>query len=202
MNRLFIFILTVSLLSACSTAPEKLVPEAALETKPQLWLEHQLAMSGITSWNLKGRLGVKNEKESGSATLLWDQSFANYELRVLAPLGQGTYILKGSRDGVIMQGPKQMFRMASTAEQLLYEELGWKVHLRGLKYWVRGIPEPYMIYSGLELDEQGRLTNMQQSGFDIRILRYADHNGVSLPEKLVIESDFIRLKLIIKSWKT
>jgi outer membrane lipoprotein LolB len=196
-NRLLPLLLAVSLLGACSA-----VPQVDADLKPQLWLEHQITINGINSWNISGRLAVKNEKESGTATLLWDQSFANYELRVIAPLGQGTYILKGTRDGVVMQGPKNKFTMAKTAEQLLYEALGWKVYLNGLKYWIRGVPDPYMIYSELSLDEKGRLTNMQQSGFNVSVLRYTDHNGISLPEKLVIESNDIRLKLIIKSWET
>ncbi len=197
MIRLIPLLLAVSLLGACTTAPK--IIDADL--KPQLWLEHQIAIHAINSWDINGRLAVKNEQDSGTATLLWNQSPTNYELRVIAPLGQGTYILKSTRDGVIMQGPDNTFRMAQTAEQLLYEALGWKLHLNGLKYWVRGVPEPYMIFSGLKLDEKGRLMNMQQSGFDISVLRYVDHNGISLPEKLVIKSDDIQLKLIIQNWK-
>ena len=133
-------------------------------------------------------MGVKNEKDSGTATLLWEQSFADYELRVIAPLGQGTYILKGTRDGVVMQDPNNKITMAKTAEQLLYQALGWKIHINGLKYWIRGVPEPYMTYSELLLDDKGRLTNMKQSGFDVSVLRYTEQNGISLPEKLSIKS--------------
>jgi len=195
--RLLPLLLAVSLLAACSSAPK-----IDKDSKPQLWLKHQIAISDITAWNINGRLGVKSEKNSGTATMLWEQSFADYELRVIAPLGQGTYILKGTRDGVVMHGPKNKITMAKTAEQLLYEALGWKIHLNGLKYWVRGVPEPYMVYSELSLDEKGRLTNMKQSGFDVSVLRYTEHNGIFLPEKLTIKSDDIQLKLVIKVWKT
>ncbi len=197
MIRLLPLLLAVSLLAACSSAPK-----IDKDSKPQLWLKHQIAISDITAWNINGRLGVKSEKNSGTATMLWEQSFADYELRVIAPLGQGTYILKGTRDGVVMHGPKNKITMAKTAEQLLYEALGWKIHLNGLKYWVRGVPEPYMVYSELSLDEKGRLTNMKQSGFDVSVLRYTEHNGIFLPEKLTIKSDDIQLKLVIKVWKT
>jgi len=195
--RLLPLLLAVSLLAACSSAPK-----IDKDLKPQLWLEHQIAINGITAWNINGRLAVKNEKDSGTATLLWEQSFANYELRLIAPLGQGTYILKGTSGGVVMQDPKNISTKAETAEQLLYEALGWKIHINGLKYWVRGIPEPYMIYSELLLDEKGRLTNMKQSGFDVSVLRYTKQNGISLPEKLTIKSNDIQLKLVIKDWKT
>ena len=197
MIRLLPLLLAVYLLAACSSAPK-----IDKDSKPQLWLKHQIAISDITAWNINGRLGVKSEKNSGTATMLWEQSFADYELRVIAPLGQGTYILKGTRDGVVMHGPKNKITMAKTAEQLLYEALGWKIHLNGLKYWVRGVPEPYMVYSELSLDEKGRLTNMKQSGFDVSVLRYTEHNGIFLPEKLTIKSDDIQLKLVIKVWKT
>lgn len=126
------------LLGACSTPPQI---DSSL--KSQLWLERQIAVGSINSWEIKGRVAVKNEKESGSATLHWSQSYANYELRLITPLGQGTYLLKGSSDGVTMHDPKNRVMMAKSAEKLLYEGLGWKLHLDGLKYWVRGIPEPY-----------------------------------------------------------
>ena len=197
MIRFLPLLLAVSLLAACSSAPK-----IDKDLKPQLWLEHQIAINGITAWNINGRLGVKNEKDSGTATLLWEQSYADYELRVIAPLAQGTYILKGTRDGVVMHGPKNKITTANTAEQLIYQALGWKIHINGLKYWVRGVPEPYMTYSELLLDDKGRLTNMKQSGFDVSILRYTEQNGISLPEKLSIKSDDIQLKLIIKVWKT
>ena len=196
MNRLLL-LLAVSLLSACSSSPKI---DSGL--KSQLWLEHQLVVSGINSWKIKGRIAVKNDKESGTATLHWNQNHSNFELRVVAPLGQGTYILKGTPDGVIMQDPKKNVMMAETPEKLLYEGLGWDISLDGLVYWVRGIPDPNIDFSQLLLDDKGRLSNMKQSGFKISVLRYTDYNGVSLPEKIFIESDNIQLKLIIQNWKT
>jgi outer membrane lipoprotein LolB len=41
---------------------------------------------------------------------------------------------------------------------------------------------------------------MKQSGFNISVSRYADLDGVSLPEKLTIKSDNIKLKVIIQNW--
>jgi outer membrane lipoprotein LolB len=194
--RLFLLCLIVSLISACAQLPEI---DAGL--KSQLWLEHQLAVGEIQSWNVKARVAVKNDKGSGTVTLLWDQFISNYEIRFITPLGQGTYILTGAPDGVVMKGPKNKIMMADTAEQILREGLGWDVHLKGLKYWVRGLPEPGINYSELLLDEKGRLSNMEQSGFNVSVSRYTEQDGVSLPEKLTIKSDGLKLKVIIQSWK-
>ncbi len=196
MKRLLSLLLGISLFSACTQSPKI---DSGIKT--QLWLEHQIVASAIQSWNLKGRVAVKNEKESGTVTLFWNQSPANYELRFVAPLGQGTYILNGSAEGVVMKAPKDITIKADTAEELLREGLGWDVYLNGLKYWVRGLPEPEIQYGELLLDEQGRLTNMEQSGFNISVSRYTEQDGVSLPEKLTIKSDNIQLKVIIQSWE-
>jgi outer membrane lipoprotein LolB len=190
-----LIILAASLLNACSS-----LPKTEPHVQAQLWLEHQLAVSEITSWNINGRIAVKNDKQSGTVTLHWNQFISNYELRFIAPLGQGTYILTGSPDGVVLKGPKNKILTAETPEKLLYEGLGWDVHLDGLKYWVRGLPEPGINYSELTLDEKGRLSNMEQSGFNISVSRYTEQDGVSLPNKLSIKSDNIQLKVVIQNW--
>ncbi len=194
--RVFILMLAVSLFSACTQ-----LPKIDADTKSQLWLEHQLAVGEIQSWNIKGRVAVKNEKESGTVTLLWNQFLSNYELRFIAPLGQGTYILTGTPDGVVMKGPKDNTMKADTPEQILQDGLGWDVHLNGLKYWVRGLPEPDVSYAALLLDDKGRLSNMEQSGFNVSISRYNETEGLSLPEKLTIKSDSIKLKVVIQNWE-
>jgi len=155
----------------------------------------------MQQWKFKGRIAVKNERENVTATLLWNQQDANYELRFIAPLGQGTYILKGSDSGVMMQAPKDKTYYADSPEELIKRSLGWDVHMAGLRYWIRGIPEPGITYSELLLDDKGRLTNMEQSGFNVSIARYSDESDVSLPQKLTIKSDKIRLKLVIQSWE-
>ena len=77
------------MIASCSA-----IPKIDEDLKSQLWFEHQIAITGINVWNLNGRLGIKNQKNSGTLSFLWEQSYADYELRFIAPLGQGTYILK------------------------------------------------------------------------------------------------------------
>ena len=196
MKRFYFLLLAVAFVSACTQAP-KIDPDL----KSQFWLEHQIATTAIQTWKIKGRVAVKNEKESGTVSLFWNQQLSEYELRFVAPLGQGTYILTGSDKGVVMQAPKDTIIEADSAEQLLREGLGWDVHLNGLKYWVRGLPEPDIKYSNLLLDEKGRLTNLDQSGFNVRVTGYIEQDGHSLPKKIKIKSDNIQLKVAIQDWQ-
>lgn len=183
------------LLSACAQAPQ-IDPDL----KTQIWLKHQIAVGSVLSWEIKGRVAVKNDKESGTVTLFWNQNLNEYELRFIAPLGQGTYILTGSAAGVVMQTAKDTTIKANNAEQLLREILGWDVHLNGLKYWIRGLPEPDVNYSNLLLDDKGRLTNLEQSGFHVSVSSYISQGDISLPGKIKIKSDNIQLKVAIQNW--
>ena len=191
------FLLIIFTLSGCSQLPEKL----SETDQASRWLEHQITVSQIYSWDINGRVGIKTDKDSGSATIHWHQLGPNYEMRIIAPLGQGTYIFRGSPEGVVMQGSDGSVLVAENPEQLMQESLGWSVNLEGMQYWIRGIPEPETGYSKLSLDGYGRLGYLNQSGFIIEVQRYVDLEKASLPEKLTIKNDNLQLKLVIKNWE-
>ncbi|MEM7026704.1 MAG: lipoprotein insertase outer membrane protein LolB [Pseudomonadota bacterium] len=182
-------------MSGCTQLSEKLnSADQAIN-----WQQHLTQVSQLSHWYIEGRVGIKTDKQSGSASLFWQQAGEYFEMRIVAPFGRGTYILKGSPTLVQMQGPKNLFLTATTAEELLKQELGWSVDLQGLQYWVRGVPTPDVAHD-LQLDNAGRLHFLQQAGFNIDINRYADVGGLQLPDKLQIESANLRLKLLINRW--
>ena len=184
------------LINACSSLPE-------VDSNLQLhqWANHQALVNELESWNIRGRTAIQSENNSATFLLHWDQFNTGYELRFISGLGHGTYLLKGSAAGVVMRTPKNKVFTSDTPEKLIREKLGWDVYLAGLKYWIRGIPEPNVKYSQLLLDEKGRLKDMKQSGFSVSVLRYTDKRSISLPEKLFIRSSDIQLRLVIQNWE-
>lgn len=167
----------------------------------QLWLEHQQQVGQITNWDINGRIGIRTAEKSGTASLFWRQQGASYEMRIVAPFGQGTYILTGSPSRVQMSGPDELLLTAGTAEELMLTGLGWSVDLQGLRYWVRGLPQPENAFADLELDGEGRLDSLRQSGFNIDIERYATVETYTLPEKLLIKNGELQLKVLINQWQ-
>ena len=184
------------LISACSS-----IPDVDSDLQLRQWQNHQALVNKIESWNIKGRAAIQSENNSATFLLHWDQFNTGYELRFIAGLGQGAYLLQGTENGVVMRTPKNKVFTSDTPESLIREKLGWDVHIAGLKYWVRGVPEPNVKYSQLLLDKKGRLKDMKQSGFFISILRYTDKENISLPEKLFIRSNNIQLRLVIQNWE-
>lgn len=141
------------------------------------------------------------EKQGWSATLQWRQRQQDYFLRIIAPLGGGIYELSGNEDGVLMRTAKNMTLRADNPETLLQNNFGWHVPLSGLVYWLRGLPEPGSKTNTLVLDDQGRITDLVQAGWQISYLRYMTASGFDLPGKIVIQNDKLKVQLIIRDWK-
>lgn len=191
--------LFITLLAGCAEGtfhqPETKVDFAA-------WDLRQDVLNKLESWTLQGRIVVISGDEGWSATLHWVQDAGNYTMRFIAPLGQGTYQLHGDQKRVSLLTAENELYQADNPEQLLQNNLGWSVPVHGLKYWIKGIPEPGIKSENLLIDNQGRMTELQQSGWHINISRYSDFNGTQLPSKLVMKNDHLQLRLVIQDWKT
>jgi outer membrane lipoprotein LolB len=160
------------------------------------------ALYSLNAWALKGRIGIQTDKEGVTATLHWAQVGDRYQLRFIAPLSQGTYELRGNQQQVALQTAKNELFIAKDPEQLLLDNVGWKVPLTGLFYWVRGLPEPGADIDNLVKDDKGRIKDMVQSGWRISILRYTEVNDFELPGKLFLQNDRFKLRLVIQGWQT
>lgn len=156
----------------------------------------------ITHWTIHGHLAVQAGNEGWSATLHWNQDDKDYALRLIAPLGQGTYQLRGADGEVTLLTADNRLYTASNAESLLQENLGWNVPLHGLKYWVMGVPEPGIATDSLQYDQQGRMIDLQQSGWRISISRYSEFDGRQLPSKLIMRNERFQLRLVVLEWKS
>lgn len=197
--KIYFPLLLITLLAGCAQAPVS-VETPGIDTKA--WDLRQQALGKLDTWSLQGRLVIINGNEGWSAALHWVQDEGNYTMRFIAPLGQGTYQLQGDQKLVSFLTAKNELYQADNPEQLLQNNLGWSVPVHGLKYWIKGIPEPGIKSENLLLDEQGRMTELQQSGWHINISRYTDFNGTQLPSKLFMKNKNLQLRLVIQDWKT
>ncbi len=166
-------------------------------------LDLQNQREQIQSWKLNGRLSITSEKESGTVSFYWSQDYERYLMSFIAPLGQGTFALRGGEgDGVYLLTAQDEVLHADNAETLLKQSVGWYVPVSGFKYWVRGLQEPGVDVTNQQLDGNGLITEMQQADWNIRIKRYMDVEGLDLPAKIFMHNDHVKLKLIIQTWDT
>ena len=152
------------------------------------------------TWGLKGRIAVRADDESGSGTLYWTQRKDDYDIRVIASLSGGVYELSGADGVVSLRAPDQRLFQAEDAETLLRQAAGWYFPVADLVYWIRGLPAPALQVDRLLLDAENRLSALSQGGWSIRYKNYTGIDGTSMPARLDLENDQVRVRLSIREW--
>ncbi len=194
--------LLLPLLTSCTALSP---PRQSVSLAP-LWQRHQQAVSDMQLWELRGRVSFSGPGRNWSAALDWMQDRDTFRIRLRAPLGQGSVELRGDPHQVSLRGRDGQSWSANSAEELLRLHLGWEMRVRGLDYWIRGLPDPGMAIQSHEIDRQGRLARLRQDDVDIRFLDYdgTAGNAIILPTRLSLHSEKhgFRMHVVISSWET
>lgn len=191
-------LLPLLVLTGCATAP----PAIDMEEVRGAWQRHAAEVATLDHWFLKGRVALRTPEDGWSASLHWRQLGGQFNLRLIAPLGQGTIELFGRTDGqVTLVDSENQRYTAADAETLMRETLGWSVPVAGLTYWVRGLPARDGKIQMIEPDAEGRLRALEQSGWQLEIEDYTHVLGRDLPKKLTVSNDQLTVKLVVQSWE-
>jgi outer membrane lipoprotein LolB len=179
-------LLAVMLLAGCATTPAPSGSQSA---------------AAISAWQFNGRVSLTRGEEGWHAGLHWQEQAGSYYLRVSGPLGQGGFQLNGDARGVVLVDADGQTFAARDADALLVQVTGWQLPVTGLRYWIRGLPEPAAGKARTTLDEAGRLSRLEQSGWTINYQRYQLVDGFSLPGKLQLSHQDIAVRIIIDQWQ-
>ena len=184
-------LLLVLLLSGCAAAPSHMPP------CPMVPCDR----TNITDWTLQGRISLTHGEQGWHAGLDWENHADRFRLQLNGPLGQGAMQLTGDSQQVKLLDAAGRLHTAADAESLLQQVAGWQLPVSGLRYWVRGVPDPGA-HLEVTLDGAGRLQQLKQSGWTIRYQRFVLVDGVEWPGKLTLERDDLVLRLVIDQWHT
>lgn len=185
-------------LSACSNMHQRETLEFGGDATA--WQAHRKAVAPLDSWTLQGKLGVRAPNESGSGTVLWLQEQDHYDIRLSGPLGRGATRIQGSDHGVTLDIAGRPTLSASSAEALLEQQIGWRLPVEHLLWWVRGLPAPHSP-SQLQLNPDSQLARLAQAGWTIEYSRYQQIDDVQLPQRLQLSGYDMLLTLVITHWE-
>lgn len=191
----YLFALVLGLLGGCSAVPEYTPTE-------QSWEQRQQALSRIAHWSLRGRLAVNNGVEAWHLNIHWRQRDGQYHIQLHGPFGAGRVLLEGNEQGVVLHDADEQTYYASDPEVLLYARTGVTMPVEGLRYWVRGLPQP-RADGKPRLDEHGRLKQVSQAAWDVDFRGYMQVNGLELPRKIFIAQPQrdIDVRLVVDEWQ-
>ena len=193
-----ILLLAALFLDACATQP---VPPSttSAHTNVSINQQHFTTLAAIKSFSLKGRLGVVTQKQGFSGSIEWQHQQTSDNIDVYSPVGGKVANIAKSTDGVILTDQKGHSIKAQDAESLTDMTLGFRLPLTGLSDWALGKPTTSKIEVAT-WDEKGQLLTLKQDGWDISYENYTEINGLTLPNKIVLKSDKVNLKLLVEKW--
>ena len=192
-----ILLLAALFLGACATQP--VPPSATSATNANINQQHLTTLATIKSFSLKGRLGVITQKQGFSGSIEWQHQQTSDNIDVYSPVGGKVANIAKSTDGVILTDQKGHSIKAQDAESLTDMTLGFRLPLTGLSDWALGKPTTSKIEAAT-WDEKGQLLTLKQDGWDISYENYTEINGLNLPNKIVLKSDKVNLKLLVEKW--
>lgn len=150
------------------------------------------------TWAFSGKMAVRNAREASSFNVDWVQSQASFEIELSGPLGQGRVEVAGRPGRVTLRQGDDVWHARSLTE--LGQRLAdMNLPLDHLQYWVRGRASPRDIGT-LTLDNQGRMTRLQQSGWTVNFPAYYGDGPDALPQRIDFERDDASGRLVIRNW--
>jgi outer membrane lipoprotein LolB len=175
----------VLMLSACSITPEE--PEVHYS---KLARDH---LYRLESWSFEGRLALTGKNDSWSANINWGHKPDDEKIKLSGPLGQGTTVIQLTGDLVTIDRGDGQAQTSTQPEQFINRQLGMFVPVHSLRYWVVGLPEPTSAFVETP-------TGFKQAGWLIDYKQMQPVNDQSMPRKITVTNEQVKLKLIIDQW--
>ncbi len=124
------------------------------------------ADAGVDIWRAQGKLGIVAEGKGRSINFDWSNDHHNFDIRLSGALGVGAARLSKRGSTIELTTGDGRYRAAS-AEDLLWQTLGWSVPVSDLRYWIKGLPAPDSPVTASERDPAGSLLSLTQQGWQI-----------------------------------
>ncbi|MDH5621901.1 MAG: lipoprotein insertase outer membrane protein LolB [Gammaproteobacteria bacterium] len=163
------------------------------------WERRQEVLGNISSWEFKGRIAIKAGDEGFNGKFRWTQTADEFLATVGGPLGVGTVKIEGDDQTIVLTDKDGVETLLTDPEIELYYRYGWTIPVSSLRYWALGIPDPDRVAT-TELDDEGRLSNLEQGNWQVTISRYKDSAGQSLPHSLTAINPDTRVRMVIDTW--
>ena len=196
---LTLFLLAVLMLAGCATPPP---PE------PVAWQQHAAAIGALQDWSLSGRLGIRQENQSDTVRLSWQQTGDAIRIDLSSTiLGLGAVRIQGDPGGVVVEQAGEPPQRLPSLDALSRAYIPYDFPAAWLQWWIRGLPVPQLQTSQQAFSPLGVLQDLEQAApggarYTLAYDRYAEHEGLLLPGRIRLESQGLRLTFLIDDWQT
>lgn len=148
-----------------------------------------------------GRLAVRDDVQSFSASFTWMQRDADYAIELWGPFGAGRVRVRGNERRVTISDARGDLVRGVDPDVLMRRQLGWSLPVDALAYWIRGAVAP--IHDVVEVSRSAdRLDAFEQDGWLIEFDRFRTFEGVERPARIVASKQPSRIVVAVRSWQS
>lgn len=173
--------------------------------KQALWQQRQLAMGRMQKWSMGGRAALRFKGEAWTFGLSWAQrNRQQYSLQIRNPITGTVVGLLDQGSGRATLKVRGKTSTGSDAERLLQQQLGVKMPVNGMPFWIRGVMAPQYLEGKVSLDIKGRPKQIVQAGWVIDYFNYQSLSFDALPKKVNISraQEQVNVRIVAKQWQT
>lgn len=185
--------LLLLLLAGCATVPQK--PASISD-----WNEVKRQRQALAQWEIGGRAAVATGDDGWNAGMSWKQDGGTSELKLQGALGIGGVRVRTDGESLEITTSKGESLSGQEARAMLENQLGLILPLRAMRFWLLGVPEPGEP-ALVQLDDAGRLGQLNQSDWTIHYDQYQDRKGAWLPGRVRLEQGNVKVRVVIDRWE-
>jgi outer membrane lipoprotein LolB len=186
-------VLLLVLLSACAPVP----PRPQLPGDDATQSARETILGARPSWSFTGRMALSQGGNGGSARIVWVQDGADFDIRLSAPITRQSWRLRQYQGKVSLEGLDGGLRQGVDAEALLLEASGWRIPVKAMAAWVRGMRAPGA--AQLSFDPQGLPATLAQDGWAVEYRAWFPLTP-ALPAKVFARQGQASVRLIVETW--
>ena len=194
-SRLVVCLLCL-IIASCATVKQQIT------TEPSDWKAEQQKRQQINNWEIRGRLGVQTETTGGSMDIIWKNADQDYSIRLIAPLGAGSYLVQGNSDYAEIRFPDGQTDIVSNIDVIFTSIFEIDLPASAVKDWIRGLPSKALTVEQISWNEQGLLAKLKQSGWNVEMNKYKG-DKILMPHAIYLSrdgDDELDVRLALRQW--
>lgn len=192
MKYLSVIVMTLFLISCAGTPRMDAPVNSEWEARRQL-------LESLSHWEFTGSINVRDADEAQSSRIRWRQQDEAYRINLWGTFNVGATEINGKPGEVRIDQEGEEPIITESPEEMLYQQIGYELPVTELNYWIKGIPAPGDSQALTFADNQ-QLLSFEQQGWRIDYLGYTNFGQETLPTRIRIEKEPLRLDLIRLNW--
>lgn len=192
LQQLFLWPALMFALAACNT----LRMDAPVNTE---WEQRKAVLEALKHWEFTGSINVRDASEAHSSRIRWRQQGQQYRINLWGTFNIGATEINGRPGEVRIEQQGEEPIVTDSPRDMLYDRIGYELPVDELNYWIKGIPAPGKA-EALNFADNTQLLGFEQAGWRVEYLGYTNLGAESLPTRIRIQKEPLRLDLTRLNW--